>query len=695
MKWEKLLEFDNMENPVHQNINVQNNYYFGKDEKIIFQLNFNNIFEYPTIYGDICPNINVNNNIFNIIKLTRVELFNLVLENDGLHFLNNNMLKNAIFNGKVVNGCVIKGRDNGFYFIYKDGEHFDIFVEKVKGGAGSPRQPRIEIVDKTDELLEFLCKDDVDFRNLVEHINNNAFTIIRGAVQSGKSRSIYKASIYFSYVYGITPIIILEATNKHLEDFTNKSKHYLKKLNKELKIKFSINTYNDLDFVNDRSIIIAINNYVGLKKIEKYIKKNKLEYGLFIDEADKTVYGGDELTKARMLCNNLISRSKKRVYVSATTFGLLENEEVMVKNIFHLTKHPKYKGIHELTYKILKSNVTKKQNWERMSRFVKKLSKHRGYGDHPMIALMVFSHKKEDHVKFIDECMKHNKNCDFLAFNSTKKDGYYYNGQYIKKSLNMIIQDQKRPLFIIAGRLADRGISYVSRDFKKHLTHQYLYVSDSTSTTTCEQYLRIMGIYSDNIELTVYMTEETKNDIFKSHEVTKDIAENSNHGQPINQQLIENGVHREKMPKRKITNTSKKHVKLVNKPDGRLPLIEFKKNIGEEEKKNDDDVHNDLSAEFKRLIKLFPKWSENREDQKIGRFMNDLDPDYLYSEDEMKELCLQHDNIVLKNITTLGKRNGKGGGNTYGLIMKKIDGGYKLYDELVEPFKRHFNWQKE
>lgn len=89
---------------------------------------------------------------------------------------------------------------------------------------------------------------------------------------------------------------------------------------------------------------------------------------------------------------------------------------------------------------------------------------------------------------------------------STQKK-VYSKGKYkvIKKNnISSIIDSFKeKHIVIIAHRMANRGLSFVSSDYKKHITHQIF--GDWQTITAFLQKSRIFGVYKDSPDLKVYL----------------------------------------------------------------------------------------------------------------------------------------------------------------------------------------------
>ena len=72
-------------------------------------------------------------------------------------------------------------------------------------------------------------------------------------------------------------------------------------------------------------------------------------------------------------------------------------------------------------------------------------------------------------------------------------------------------------IVIFSGRLASRGINFVSnRDYHLHLTHQLLVTSNTSTTSDLIQSIRLCGRYRDNIPLKLYAYQREINNLRKA-----------------------------------------------------------------------------------------------------------------------------------------------------------------------------------
>lgn len=89
---------------------------------------------------------------------------------------------------------------------------------------------------------------------------------------------------------------------------------------------------------------------------------------------------------------------------------------------------------------------------------------------------------------------------------STQKKLYLKGKTKLIKQTNIssiIDSFKEKHIVIIAHRMANRGLSYVSSDYKKHITHQIF--GEWLSITSFLQKSRIFGVYKDSPTLKVYL----------------------------------------------------------------------------------------------------------------------------------------------------------------------------------------------
>lgn len=106
----------------------------------------------------------------------------------------------------------------------------------------------------------------------------------------------------------------------------------------------------------------------------------------------------------------------------------------------------------------------------------------------------------------------------------TSKKSFYLNGvkktiigKNISKTLDVFNEYQH--LIVIANRLSTRGISYNNSDYSRHVTHQS---SRYSGINMFLQKSRILGVYNDKPELTMYLDELSCFNIKKCQKLIRD-----------------------------------------------------------------------------------------------------------------------------------------------------------------------------
>jgi hypothetical protein len=279
---------------------------------------------------------------------------------------------------------------------------------------------------------------------------------------------------------------------------------------------------------------------------------------------------------------------------------------------------------------------------------------------------------------------------------------------------------------LISYDMCKEAISFTSHYDKPHnyhLTHGIFQLGAKTTISTATQTMnRLSGNHGDNIRPVIYTTEKTKKDVlngFAIHdEQIKELISISKKGNvcisseyletfPIFKNRHSANYNKVKgIEKNLIENPNKNEEdEMLEKKD--LDCINFLCKINEdyekEKKKNielygdeyydvesgDDESENEdidnIDKDHIRLInKMFPKWSNGT--NKISRFMQNLDPNKIYNEREIKELCNECGITIIGQLKTYTIGNSFG----YGSIIRENNNRFCLYPNLIEAYERYF-----
>ena len=629
-------------------------------------------------------------------------------------------------------------------------------------------------------------KNCVSEKRKATHVNTiikKDMIIVVADPQLGKAKFTICISIK-SMLEERTPIIVVRPLkgdmNKAEIDYEGVSKHFDAYMNDHniTDKKFNITTIRgdklsnigDLDMFNKSinkehlSIVIVLGNESQLEKIYDVVKDKPSTYDLLIDEIDYVDYGSDSKT-SNMLA--LLKQNSYQTYgITATPMDtLFSEEELTTANMIRLSKPHDYRGFVDFQVKLLEKDpdtvglsvsmsydeiIESDRNFEP---FIKQLSKQSADWSwdskkyYPRICLIKISHLLDIQNELYDGIHRNYghkfvtivNNGDGIRMNFSGMKTIIIAGktvnpdEYVELAIPDVLQYlfdngcvKKFPrIIIIAGKLAGRCTSYVSRNYDWHLTDMYYNPAKSTPIPEMIQSAgRLCG--RNRLKspfLILHTTMRVSEALYDGFHFTNEIITRAianpliEYGDEVNfkNSILSIPMNTDKFPKGRHMTTkvklNKSDFNLVKGDDDGIDLEDYKytkfdqKNINAIKKKNmevkntkkdvddvvdvDDDISESLievgEEEFKRLVGIFAKWSND--DTKIARFMQNLDPLKIYTEKEMKHLCEETSIVVIKQLLH-GKIGNNGHG--FGTIIQKLDNTYRLHPCLVEEFNKHF-----
>ena len=462
--------------------------------------------------------------------------------------------------------------------------------------------------------------------------------------------------------------------------------------------------------------------------IVSMVKEAAFPYVLFIDEVDYV----DSGTSAKKM--ELINEMKTHAYcifgVSATVMDPLGKEKINPKHVILIgttTTYGTYKGIKDLTLMPIpkKCHYSAKMSLDLFEQDVG-LELYidsfltRTVSTFPRIGLVNICRTK-------DPCMRaqtrlgetHPKlativyNGDGISFQQGKKKFTMKTTisvflQYLKENGGV----EKYPrLLIFAGDLAGRCISFVSSDYEWHLTEQRLLVSSSCDEPELMQKVRLCGIYKDDAPLTLYTTKKTMDELYKAYLRQEEFICSLKHPDSQSFEIARESIeameiHSSKLTRRKMVKDKTIEYKLttVNYEVGwhstsyelktgedgahhptRLPPSIFYEAYGEKAVSDTQPTSVETDEAIDHIQKMFKKWSTA--ETKIARFMQELDPDKIYTNEEMAEYIDSKE--LTGNFTNLFTKNTKKS-NGYGNLLEHCRGGIRLRPSLQDLFRVYF-----
>jgi hypothetical protein len=515
-------------------------------------------------------------------------------------------------------------------------------------------------------------------------------------------------------------------------------------------------------------IFFIIGNESRLKKLNKLIKGiQDPKFALFIDEADSNDTGDN---KRKGEIEYLKTVSDSLFYISATILdiGMRNDEEASqtVGDVYMLGDVPHYLGLEKLIHRSLPepaipcSKVSDDPFLRdpNLNEFIQQFSTFEPHDvkmfglKHPQHCLISCGAVIAPQRLIFNAVV--NTDCAVILYNGDGIDLYHSsligkhivipldNGRSVtsqkctwqtgahsfSKSIGIaemiqFLKDnggvERFPRIItISGKLAGRGISFVSADYGKYLnsfsfgmpkiigwrlTSMYYIPSPSTSQPNLMQAVgRCCCVVRDNIPTYIYVNEDVFIDLRKAYWTQEELVIRARAVQDgfdidITEAIKQVRMNKSKLSKRRLTVTGAKRVADENivesfEDDGGFSIETYNdvNTMDDEWEYTPRLIAPDRSnitipiEEFNRLTgKMFGIWSKN--ETSIARFMQQLDPDKMYTSRDLKESCL-HNSIRLCDI--VADESGKS--NKYGSIMEKKSGGFMMYKELVESYKNFF-----
>lgn len=366
------------------------------------------------------------------------------------------------------------------------------------------------------------------------------YTVIKGHVQSGKTNFMICASALFVSM-GYSVVHLLRDRTSDRDQIHDRLLRFQEDHNKAFGQTMTVikTAGAGAKSVNQPRIYLSLCNNTSVAKVLSIVTASDRPYILFIDEVD-FVDSGDATKKYKA-----IQDMKKAAYcvfgVSATIMDPLGKENITSKNIILLgteSKHGVYKGLDrvqllEIDDKCKYTGAVDCDLFEEdkdlaafIDEFVERQPIRYVKMTHPNICLVNICRTKGPCFKAQVDLGKSHPNLVTIVYNG---DGVSFRqGETVSKERTTIskflqkLKDNggvaKYPhIMIFAGDLAGRCISFVSEDYKWHLSDQRLLISSSCDEPELIQKIRLCGVYNDDIPLKLYATKNTIAELRKAY----------------------------------------------------------------------------------------------------------------------------------------------------------------------------------
>lgn len=293
--------------------------------------------------------------------------------------------------------------------------------------------------------------------------------LVYGQVQSGKTKEIIKIIKSDEYK-DIIKVLVVQNSLLVL-------KQYHERLCKE-DVDYQIITKASQE-INKKVVLVMSNTY----RYSYFQKIEPNKYVLILDESDQTWL-------------NCPLEAYKTFHVTATPFKKLLYDKIICTDVQN-----DYYGIKDLNV------VVEDDNDKVINEF---LSTSNGM-------MLINKYMYISDMKYnVDILSKRYPKIPIVLLTSEKRLYLNNKSKILKeRGISAIIDSLKKynHIIFIANRLSNRGLSYVSSDYSRHLTYQITKVKDNI--TTFLQSLRILGIYKDNPDLKLIIGSDDEKKFYK------------------------------------------------------------------------------------------------------------------------------------------------------------------------------------
>ena len=477
-----------------------------------------------------------------------------------------------------------------------------------------------------DILEDYVSKHPTEVRNNF---------MVKGAVQSGKTKTLL-AHALASTVQGVRNVFIVRNITEDKYQLMNAMKKITEKHQKyvnddvfETGVSMECVDINGLSkWINPRNDVRNIVLLANGSQVSKFMDNTEgMKFNLFIDEADQFLEGEknkkvelsliEELSKIMKLAN-------KKFVISATTFSLIFKENLLhTANTIQVNTPNNYHGIEYLTHQEVENGKVEGETEvmkahpglvEAIYSINRKTKPINGCGlkkAHPHILLAKVSTKKDDHTDIIDfiystkrtqkrwatiifngegvEIGHHSLNKDEMKMKNgedtvegvlRKNNCYTFKGMGIQAALSFLKKnggvERFSHILIASGKLADRGINFVSDDYEWHINNEYLHMSKTATCAATIQSLRILGCHNDTMDLTLWATKDVYSSIQKYHTLDKSIiAAGKKQHEEWTDLLKKFKVSKERLPSMKLCKRNRKFKVVSDSKKDNLERVEI------------------------------------------------------------------------------------------------------------------------
>ena len=347
------------------------------------------------------------------------------------------------------------------------------------------------------------------------------YQLLTGQVQSGKTNEIINYCYWSIYQKQKSVLVVFQNIRYDILQFNSRLENFNKQLNGSLE---PLQSYTIDDFDNSSpKLYVALGNY---KQIGKCLKVIDVEFNMCLDEADLLIKTGNKKTAVEKVFYPLKSKASHILGVTATNLAILFHEKSL-SDIKILKPPQDYHDYQKLNKVAIPPN-----------QIAGRTLAYDSFNNQPSgFMLHIEKHRKNDQLILADTMYKIYPDILFIVYNGNGIYVFPHSQRHLiigdhypndltfnfKRTITIshLLQRVKdtniRKISVISGRMAGRGVSFVSEDFMLHITDQLYLPSSSTHDESMAQHLRILGRYRE-CDINLYAKKSVINKLDRNYQ---------------------------------------------------------------------------------------------------------------------------------------------------------------------------------
>lgn len=298
-------------------------------------------------------------------------------------------------------------------------------ASQISSNDLDPKRYVLEFLQQKTHLFDLL-KDDPLNPSLSEPYDHKgiAYTLIKGCVQSGKSRIIHALCLYHTGYLGSNVLVMLRNFTDDYDQFQRGFRRFLLEFEEFLesydtldilemptiyymgnikrKKDNTLSRHEDMleDISNGSNVILSLANHDQLSKLNECLdilaENNKVNFPLYviIDEIDQIGYSlGDQFSPQ---FRYLVETNCEAVFgISATLFEPIQSRSLgfTTKNLYYLKPPADYKGVTDIQYHYIETSDKEIVEDKDLDNFLTDHKDHKPFqikdkDEHPMIMMI-------------------------------------------------------------------------------------------------------------------------------------------------------------------------------------------------------------------------------------------------------------------------------------------------------------------